>query len=129
MKFNRDSLKVLREDLENALKQVAEKHGIQATVGSASFTANNIVWKIELAVKDESGNAIDRHAEAFKVLATSYGLKPEDLGREFVVSGVKYQLKGINTRSRKFPVVADCITDGKSYAFPVVAVKSAFGYR
>lgn len=35
MKFDRDNLKALRKDLEEALKQVAEKHNIQIVVGNA----------------------------------------------------------------------------------------------
>lgn len=129
MKFDRDNLKALRKDLEEALKQVAEKHNIQIVVGNASFTSNDVNWKIQMLAKDDSGKVHDRLAEDFKFYANALGMKPEDLGKEFTVGRDKYRLKGYNGKKRKFPIVAINLSNNKEYGLTLGGVKRALGYK
>lgn len=122
--FDRTNLRALQADIDAALAAMAEKHGIQIKAGGASFGATAATFKVELAVIGDGGVAKTRHATEFELFASSYGLAPTDLGREFTYKGNGYKITGLSTKSRRFPVEASR-TDGRTFKFPAELVKLA----
>lgn len=124
-RFDAVVLTALRTEMNEALKGIAEKYGMTIDAGKATYGDSYATYKLDLALVKEDGTAMTREATAFKMYANILGLKPEDLGREFGANGKRYRLTGYSTTKRKFPFVAECLTDGKEYGFTETFIKKA----
>lgn len=116
-RFDTVVLTKLREEMNDALKGIAEKYGMTIDAGKATYGDTYANFKVELALTKEDGTALTREATAFKMYAHLFGMKPDDLGKEFVWNGKRLKLTGYCASKRKFPFVAHCLTDGKEYGF------------
>lgn len=122
--INRTNLTLLRADLDAAMAQVAAKHNLSITLGSARFSPTTAKINLEVATKTEDGEAQKSTVVAFKTLARTYGLSSEDLGKTFSTNGKVMRITGLNPRSHKYPVTVDCLTDGKKYKISVETTKA-----
>jgi hypothetical protein len=126
--FNRDAVRDLHHRLQETLDRFAQENGLKAIVGSSSFTPYNICFKVEVAVVTQQGDALTREAETFFHHAACFGLAREDLGKTFQYGGHAYKIIGLNTRSRKAPVLATD-EDGKRYKFSVELLKAVLSAK
>jgi hypothetical protein len=124
-KLDRTNLKLLRAELDAAVFDVAKKYGISLKFGNARFTESTATIKLDIAVKDADGTVVNRGREDFTRYAEMYGLKPEWLDLTFLSGGKTYKITGLAPNRRKRPVLAE--TNGKTYIFPVEAVRTAMG--
>lgn len=129
MRFDRDSVKLTRTRLEEALEGFGEKFGCEVKVGNASFDRDGgyCTFKLELAVVGEGGVVQTKEMSNFRQLAALYGLKPEDLGAEFTARGETYRIIGANPKSGKYPIIGERVKDGKGFKFSDSAVRAALG--
>jgi len=114
--FDKDNLKVLRIQIQNALNQVAQANGLESIqLKNISFTGTEFSSKIVAKTKGAKA----------KVIADFpyYGLPADFIGRTFVngrslftitdfTPGVKYSVHATNQ-------------NGKSYRFPLTFVKDS----
>jgi len=56
--------------------------------------------------------------QAFAQVAGHYGLKPDDLGREFSIRGERFRIIGIDPRRSKYPIAAERLSNSGLYKFP-----------
>ncbi len=124
--FDKVNLKHLRTVIDLALAPIAEEHGIQIRLGSCSFSDSTARAKLEFSVL-KNGVVVDMYAEAFKRSAEFLGMKPEDLGREFI-NGEAYRLVGYNSRCLKFPFLGVRLSDLKTYKLSENFVRRGLGY-
>lgn len=110
----------IRDELNKVLPDIGKKLGISLKMGNGSYTHSTATLKVEAAVLTPDGEAQTKEAIAFKQFATSYGLKPTDLGREFSTMTGTYKIVGLATRSWKMPILAT--QNGKMYKFPADVV-------
>lgn len=122
--FDRATARRLQRRVDEALFPLAEEFGISITTKGGKFSSASLVQRIEFATVGEGGVVNDRDAESFKRSAIRYGLEADDLGREFFYSGKTYRVVGLRTKSRKYPVIAENVVDGRKTKFPADAVKS-----
>lgn len=119
-------LKEVRSDIDEALKAVGQKHGLQMKCGNASFIpGGNGTMKVEMSSITEGGQVVSKIEEDFKFYASRYGLKPSDLGRTFRNwDGTVYTIVGCKPKAHKYPILA---TDpsGKRFKFQSYTVKTA----
>jgi hypothetical protein len=121
--IDRATVGELHAQLQQALEDFAEARGLKVMVGDASFTSNNVVFKVELAVVGPGGNAITREAEAFLHHAACCGLSPDHLGKTISRAGRILKIVGLNTRSRTAPIlVAD--ETGQVFKLPAATVRT-----
>ena len=123
--FDRATVRETRDKLQAALAQVAEELGCRIEVGNASFSGSQCTFKVECAVVGEDGMAQTRETTDFKARAALYGLSPADLGEVFTNGGDQFRVAGLKPKSRKYPIVAVRVKDGKAYKFPADMVKLA----
>lgn len=116
-KINKATCQHLRKDVEQALKTVADKHGIRITTGRGTFTDADFTMKIEMAVIGEGGVNLKAKLE-FEQLAAFVGLKPEHFGLEFTSGGERYQIVGIKSRATAKPVLVLRLRDGQRFVMP-----------
>jgi hypothetical protein len=107
--ITRDTCQGLREDITTALRDLAQKYGVQVTVGSARFTPANVTFKVELALlrKDASGkaNVMTKEATDFQRYALRWHMSPDDLFRKFTYDGFQYTLVGARPRKKQCPII------------------------
>jgi len=120
--FDRQTIRLLRERIDSALRPLAQEYGISITAGNASFSAENVRLKLELAVIGENGVESAQVVE-FRKYAPLLGLKAEDLGKTFLFNGKPYTIVGAKLSSRKYPILAKN-KNGKVYKFQAHDVKS-----
>lgn len=121
--IDRTNLKLLREQINQALVQVGNRHGIKLTAGNASFSDFNAAFKLEVQTIQD-GNVISKDAQTFLDYAQLLGLSKDMLNQEFETMGRVYKLTGYKPRSTKYPFIAE--RDGKSYKLPSYAVKAEY---
>ena len=124
MSLTRDDIKVIRKDIEDALVSVSKKHDISFRLNGIRFTDNSFKVGIE-AVKSTTGESV--LAVTFKEKCYKYGLKPEHLGRVFISGDNSFKIVGLKPRNRKYPVIAEKLSNGKSFKFSAFLVKDALG--
>jgi len=108
-------LKDLRGDMDKALKSVGEKYGINFDVGRMVYSDDTIKVNVEGATTSGPGSTVIE--KDFLKSCRMYGFQPTDLGRTFRTHNGVYCIKGIKTRNRKYPLIAERVLDGKSFKF------------
>jgi len=126
--FNRQNVKLLRVEMEEALKQVAERYDLGISLGSISYMEANFNVRVEVATKSEDGAVISTAALAFKRNSKWDGIKPEALGEKFNFKNKDYTITGWNTRAKKYPVQAED-EQGKGFGFMPKSIRMGLKRR
>ena len=116
--------------ISNAIAEVlaASNHpdleDVNIYMGNGTYDPPNAAtFKVEVRSVNEDGTVYSEEAEAFKTMAHLYGLKSEWLGAKFMAAGIEYTISGLAKRSRKFPILAKRVKDGKTFKFTEDVVK------
>lgn len=105
----------LRTEIDKAIAEIGNKHGVQLKLGSGRYSNENAEFKLGVAVVQDGGLVMCKEATLFQPYATMWGMKPEDLGKTFTHhNGHRYQIVGAKPRS-KHPVLCKDLTDGLCY--------------
>lgn len=102
----------LTRDLEAAFAAVARKHNIDIQLGSGSFNAAQLSVKLVMRTKNTE---VANTAMAFTL--RSLGLPVNAIGRSFVYKGELFEIKGINTKKRRYPVETRKVSDNSIMNF------------
>ena len=120
--FNGQSVRLLRVEMEEALKQVAERYDLGISLGRITYTETNFKVKVEVATKSEDGVVGSQAALAFGQYSKWDGIKPEALGQRFNFKNKDYTITGYNTRARKYSMQA-IDEQGESFGFMPKSVR------
>lgn len=102
--LNRNTVKMISNDIEKALGDVANKYNVDIKRGNASFSSNNMTLKLNVSIISDTGDIMTKEATDYNLHKNIVGLTKE-LGDTFYFNGAKYTIKGYKPRSRKYPVV------------------------
>ena len=119
--FDRQSLRALRVDLDQAMATIASKYGIELSAGNISFTSETATIKVAAGVI-KNGTVVTKEAKDFDRYKGLVGLGSLNVGDTIQLQGKEYTISGYKPRSKKSPVLVT--RDGKSYKVPVEMVKS-----
>lgn len=121
-KFDKQNLPVIRNELNDALKLVAEKFGIDISLGAISFQENNFTTKLTVVTKsNDEVNTNPKWKIDFQRNAVFLGFSPSDFGKT-VTSGTKeYVLVGAQPRKPNVIVLEK--SSGKHFTIPATQVK------
>jgi len=124
--FDSRTVKDARSKLQAAVDAVARELGCEIKVGNASYArdGSNCVFKVELAAIGQDGVAQTQEVKAFATYAMRFGLSPDDFGAEFSHRGSRFRVRGIKPKSTRYPVLAERLSDGKTFKFEAELVKS-----
>lgn len=119
--ITRTKLREIKKDIDNALKAVADKHGILLQTGNSRFTDTTFTTKIEGAVRP-SGNGSTATSPADLKLQTSWAAKKgfmgdlSDLkiGDPVKVNTMTGKFVGHDTGKRKYPFIVQ-VPSGRRY--------------
>lgn len=123
-KFDPATCRIVLDRIKAALAPLAAELGVEISTGGGKYEGDYFAPKLRLSIVGADGAVGSPEANAFRQLASLYGLKPDDLGKSFKSHGRKFTIAGLKTRAHARPVVAKG-DDGKLYGFPVEAVKIA----
>ena len=104
--IDRQKAQLMRAYLDVALTGFEEHFGVAVDVDGVRFSETNAKIILSVSEISESGEVIYREAEDFKQYAHHYGLKPEWLGKNFTQAGKEFTISGLNTRAKKYKVLA-----------------------
>jgi hypothetical protein len=120
MQFNPITIKNVVDDMNNALKQVGEKHNISFITGKIKYSSNFFKTKIDCVINEqglESGQVL------FNKYCSLIGMTPDDYHRYFTFANHTYQITGINIKSRKYNVIVINVETLKEFRFQDSLVK------
>ena len=120
--IDRPFLDKARTHIDKALAAVGKELGVNIKTGNCRYSSSTFTFKLEGIDLGEDGKAVSKGASDFVMLATSFGLKPEDLGKEFVSRGETFKITGLNLKAKKYPIQAEMLSNGKNYKFPADTV-------
>lgn len=128
--MDRTSFRQVQAEAMKALQTVAEQFGLTVSpnCGMIDTTRGICTLKFDFLVRTETadGEVLDRKAIDFQTYAPQFDLETTDLHREFVFRGERYRVVGLTPRSFKFPVIAEKLSSGQTFKFPVETVKNHF---
>jgi len=122
--LDRVVVKMLGEEMEQALQGIATKYGIKIARGGGSFEALEASLKFCVTVEGKNGET--KENSDFKKYAELMGLEVDDLGKSIEIKCKTFTIIGLAPRRTKRPViVAD--SNGKNFVMTVGMVKNALG--
>ena len=120
-----EKLKMIRADLEAALKAVGQKHNILFKTGAMSYNELYFTMSMKGSFLNAIGSTEDADREEFELYCGRFGLTKEMFGKIFTLVGKDYKIVGIRPKARKYQVSAtNC---GKIFIFEASAVLRAMG--
>jgi len=102
--FNRANIKGLRNEIDEALDQVAKKYGITISAGNCTFSGNEANFKLKLNTIGEGGTVITRESQNWDFYKSRTNCSHLNVGDTITIQGGTYTLSGYNTRARKAPI-------------------------
>lgn len=117
-KFDRATLRQLREKLDSAVADVLEEMGLSGEIGNIRFSETHFTAKLEVGI----GNPANVAYQQFEDHAWKFGLTGDHFGKTFTYAGEQFTVCGIKPKSKKYPIIAKNAR-GTEYKFPVHAVK------
>ena len=112
-KIDRTFMKMSRAKIDDALKDLGDELGVVFQTGNGSYDGSTGHFKLEIKTIGENGEAVNPNAKTFQTYARMYGLSPDDLGRQFTSRGKTFEITGLNTRARRFPIQANALKTAK----------------
>ena len=129
MSLNRAKVIEIQNEFSEAVKALAEKHGLKLSKGtSARYSETGVKLSVEFVTVTEAGNDA-RAEEDFKRYAKLDGLEPTDLGRSFSCAGTRFTITGYRSRARKRPILARNEATGRTHIFDAPSVRSFLAFE
>jgi hypothetical protein len=124
--FDGRTVEAILKECRDALAPIAEKYGLTLDRKGRTYHRDSLPVMFQFLVKelDEDGNALTAAAKDFQTYAPLYGLKADDLGKEFTSRGETFRISGFAPKSRKYPILGENVRTGKTYKFPLETVKA-----
>ena len=123
--FDKTTVKALRIAMNNALASVEAEYGIKINAGNASFSGNEVTFKVKANTVGDSGQAQTKEASNWDMMASVNGLGHLSVGDEVILQGKSFTIKGWNTRARKSPINIEDAS-GRGYK---CSINMLSGYR
>jgi len=123
MNFDNKEFNQFRVDVNEALKPVAKKYGINIECGNISYTSLDFAMQLR-GIKND-GN-VNGEQQLFERDCILYGFKKEDYQREFISKGKTFKLVGFNRKAPRNCCNIHCVDNSIMYNCSAEMVKAAF---
>jgi hypothetical protein len=126
--MNKKFLTQLQDDIKRAIDKVAKKHNVVFDFRGGTYADTHATLKLTVSCVSKQGTVLTRERAAYIQYARSYGMDPNWIDESFTggLHGYECILIGLKTRSKKFPVIAKRVSDGKLFKFTASGVIAAF---
>jgi hypothetical protein len=123
-KITPKTLTAISADIKLALEAIAVKHGVALAMGRGRYTHTQGTLKVEVSLLGSDGKGVDKYAEAFTQLADLYGFKASELGTQFKFGNNTFQIIGLNTKAKAYPILAKNVATGKGFKFSTGMIRT-----
>jgi hypothetical protein len=125
--MDKDKAQRLRTELLEAMKPVADKHGVTATFMSGKYSASDFTVKLCLvetsSVPEGAFGAQSVYmADFIKHPFKRHGLNGNAIGKTFCADGRLFKVVGLLSKARTRPIVCSC--GDKLWRFDVARVRN-----
>lgn len=125
--ITRNETRLIGEMALKALTEAFKDSNIQVKPERGTYGDGNCSLKFQFALRREDGTVETREAQDFRQFASMFGLKSEWFGRTFTANGQQFKITGLAIKSRRMPVLAQALRDGRAYKFPADTVARQCG--
>jgi hypothetical protein len=124
--FDKGNCDLVQREMLDACRAIADKHNLAIEANGFKYDRGGRYFlpEFKVATKTPTGAAFSPDAELFKSCASTWGLKPEDLGRVFTSRGQRYKIIGAKSGAWKYPILCEQTGSGRVFKFPASAVLS-----
>ena len=124
-RFTRESVKLISDEIDKALDVIREAYGLKELyLESVNFMLDSMTVKLKGRTYPEKDTLVTDYREAeTKFFLERFELPDDFLQMQFIMGGKHYMVERIETRNPKYPVIAQCLDDGKNYKFSVEQMK------
>ncbi len=119
-KLDRQVLKRVRETLDNILRDNERLEQFDVTVGNASFSDDEVTFKINLKIKGAK-------SQSQKDLETFGEMDNLDLTKIAKLDGKDFSLSGFRRKARSKPYLIQDLKNGGEYIITTEVAKKYFG--
>ena len=119
-KLDRQILKRVRETLDNILKDNERLEQFDVTVGNASFSDDEVTFKLNLKIKGSK-------SQTQKDLETFAEMDNLDLTKIAKLDGKDFSLSGFRRKARSKPYLIQDLKNGGEYIITTDVAKKYFG--
>ena len=119
-KLDRQVLKRVRETLDNILRDNERLEQFDVTVGNASFSDDEVTFKINLKIKGAK-------SQSQKDLETFGEMDNLDLTKIAKLDGKDFSLSGFRRKARSKPYLIQDLKNGGEYIITTEIAKKYFG--
>ena len=119
-KLDRQILKRVRETLDNILKDNERLEQFDVTVGNASFSDDEVTFKLNLKIKGSK-------SQTQKDLETFAEMDNLDLTKIAKLDGKDFSLSGFRRKARTKPYLIQDLKNGGEYIITTDTAKKYFG--
>ena len=116
MKFDKVIAKKMREEIEAALKVVADKYDVSIRTGSCTYSETDIKYRLEVKTNDKSVIE-EKEKRTWESYCHLFDFKKDDYKRIFESQGESYTIIGLDLGKSKYSLKCRKVSDGKIYGF------------
>jgi len=120
--FSKDSMKMLRPELQAVLDMIKDEYGINLEIGTISFTPTRFTCRLTGTTEGKEEGVKDD----FAFYAPMFGLEEDDRGKSFGFNCKMYKIIEIKPSSKKYPIICQR-EDGKRFKFSSQMVRTGLG--
>lgn len=111
--INKEMLNDFRKDFEQAVRSLEDKYNLKLELGTITYNELNQNFTASLKALDNRGG----EQASFNRYCSWYGLTPEDYKKRFIDRRHVYEIVGIDTRSKKYPIIVRDIETGNEVRY------------
>jgi len=114
--MNRANIRLIQEEVREALKGVEEKLGLTIRFKSGTFSESEGTWtpRMEFAIL-QTADGIDRERNAFAMHCGVFNLKPEQYKARVTIRHKLFEIIGFNLGSPRYVLRARNVMTGKEF--------------
>lgn len=122
-KMNKEYFNNFRNDVREALKAVAEKYGVEINPTNVKY--DDIDFTLTLEVVRLVNGTSDANESLWSYYYKAYGFEREDYGKTVIIDNAEFKISGIDSKSKKYPIILTRVKDNKKYGYSIASVKEA----
>jgi hypothetical protein len=113
----------IRGEIEKSLEKIAEKYNINMKAGKIKYDTNKFDVCLSCTKKEVNGKSFEQ--SEFEKYCHFFNLNKNDYMKEVKnpISGKTFIITGFALTSKKYPILAKCKEDNKTYKLPESIVK------
>jgi hypothetical protein len=113
----------IQAKINKAIAAIAKEENVTIAFGSISFNSAYYTTSMKVTTLEKNEKVSNVHTAICK----SLGFTQNILGMTFEGKNGTMKIYDIKTRNRKYPIIAECLQDGRSYKYSKEHIKLKLG--